>query len=205
VLVSKINIYKLSLFKDGYGFDGQTANFIVGLVYLISALASPLLGWMLDRTHRNLRWMSGSVLVSAMSHCLMAWTPVSPYIPILTMGLSYSVLASALWSLPAIIVSQHHLGTAFGIMQALQNLGTALITIGAGYIVDMYGYYWLELFFIFWLLVSLSCSLAIWSIDARTNGKLNLSTSQWNQLAPDSDIQEKMISNVSDGSFSRGL
>ena len=72
---------------------------------------------MLDKTHRNLRWMSGSILVSVLSHCLMAWTTVSPYLPVITMGLSYSVLASALWSLPAIIVSQHQLGTAFGIMQ----------------------------------------------------------------------------------------
>ena len=71
---------------------------------------------MLDKTHGNLRWMSGSILVSVLSHCLMAWTTVSPYLPVITMGLSYSVLASALWSLPAIIVSQNQLGTAFGIM-----------------------------------------------------------------------------------------
>ena len=70
---------------------------------------------------------------------------------------------------------------------------------------DMYGYYWLELFFIFWLLVSLSSSLVIWTIDSRTHGILNMSASQWAQMVDTSEVQEKMVSNVSDGSFSRGL
>ena len=71
--------------------------------------------------------------------------------------------------------------------------------------VDMYGYYWLELFFIFWLLVSLSSSLVIWTIDSRTHGILNMSTSQWAQMGGNSEVQEKMVSNLSDGNFSRGL
>ena len=39
--------------------------------------------------------------------------------------------------------------------QALQNLGTGLITLGAGHIVDTCGYTSLEIFFLGWLLVSL--------------------------------------------------
>ena len=70
---------------------------------------------------------------------------------------------------------------------------------------DMYGYYWLELFFIFWLLVSLSSSLVIWTIDSRTHGILNMSASKSAQMVDTSEVQEKMVSNVSDGSFSRGL
>ena len=86
-------------------------------MYLVSAVSSPLLGWALDKTHRNMVWMVTSISVSVVSHCLLAWTRVTPYLPILTMGISYSVLASALWSLPSIIIRDSQLATAFGIMQ----------------------------------------------------------------------------------------
>ena len=72
---------------------------------------------MLDRMGRPLVWMSVSLLVSVLSHLMMTLTHVTPYLPVVTMGLSYSVLASALWSLPANIVNNCQLATAFGIMQ----------------------------------------------------------------------------------------
>lgn len=60
----------------------------------------------------------------------------------------------------------------------MQNLGTALITIGAGSIVDSHGYYWLEMFFTGWMMVSLVSSVAIWFLDYYGDGRLNLSASQ---------------------------
>merc|ERR1712098_81922 len=94
------------------------------------------------------------------------------------MGLAYSILASALWSLPDNMIKPQMLATAFGIMQALQNLGTALITIGAGQIVDNYGYYWMEMFLTGWFTLSLICSLIIWLLDYKNQTGLNLSASQ---------------------------
>merc|ERR1712155_454092 len=57
---------------------------------------------------------------------------------------AYSLLASALWPIAALLIPEYQLGTAYGLMQAIQNLGTALITMAAGTIVDEYGYNWLE-------------------------------------------------------------
>ena len=51
----------------------------------------------------------------------------------------------------SLVVPEHQLGTAFGIMQAVQNLGLAVITEVAGYIVDQAGYLVLEVFFLAWL------------------------------------------------------
>ena len=63
-------------------------------------------------------------------------------------------------------------------MQAIQNLGLALITMLAGLIVDGHGYIWLELFFIFWLVVALVATIAIWLIDISGDGYLNMSIQQ---------------------------
>ena len=84
-------------------------------------------------------------------------------------------------------------------LQALQNLGTALITIGAGHIVDRFGYYWLELFFTGWLLLSLVSGVAIWFIDHFTHGNLNLSAEQAAQMKQSQDTRiNKTISGESD-------
>ena len=68
-------------------------------------------------------WLCLALLVSAASHAVLAWTRVSPYLAIVAMGLAYSVLASALWSLPAILLPPHQLATAFGIMQVNTQFG----------------------------------------------------------------------------------
>ena len=67
------------------------------------------------------------------------------------MGVSYSMLASALWPMVALVVPEYQLGTAYGIMQAVQNLGMAVVTMMAGRIVDGQGYLVLEVFFLGWL------------------------------------------------------
>ena len=72
---------------------------------------------MLDKLRRPLVWMSVSLLVSGGSHVLMMSTTVTPYIPVVAMGLAYSILASALWSLPDNMIKPQMLATAFGIMQ----------------------------------------------------------------------------------------
>ena len=42
-----------SFFRTEFSFEEEAANFLVGLVYLVSAVASPALGWLLDRTGRQ--------------------------------------------------------------------------------------------------------------------------------------------------------
>ena len=60
-------------------------------------------------------------------------------------------------------------------VQAIQNLGLALITLAAGSIVDDYGYYWLEIFFMFWLGLALVSTVCMWIFDCSTSGYLNMS------------------------------
>jgi hypothetical protein len=48
----------------------------------------------------------------------------------------------------------------------------------AGLIVDSHGYIWLEIFFIGWLTLGLSCTLIIWVVDFTGNGYCNMGISQ---------------------------
>ncbi len=94
------------------------------------------------------------------------------------LGFGYSLLASALWPIVALIVPENTLGTAYGVMQALQNGGMALLTMAAGKVVDGKGYLWLELFFCANLAVALVCTVFLWVLDQNDLGYLNMSVSQ---------------------------
>ena len=141
--------------------------FLSSVLYLISAFASPLSGFLIDLIGYNTLWVSGAILGTICSHLLMAFTFINPFVAMSLMGVCYSLLAASLWPMVALIVPKHQLGTAYGLMQSIQNLGLACISLLTGIIVDKAGYFVLEVFF----LASLCCkcmthqNLALKSFD----------------------------------------
>lgn len=97
-----------------YDFSPEDANHINSIVYVISAIASPLFGFVIDKTGRNVMWILLSVLTTIAAHSLLAFTFWNPYIGMILMGISYSMLASSLWPLVALIIPEYQLGTAYG-------------------------------------------------------------------------------------------
>jgi hypothetical protein len=67
-----------------------------------------------DKTGRNVLWVFVAVLVTIAAHALLAFTFLNPYLAMTIMGLSYSLLASALWPMVGLVVPDHQLGTAYG-------------------------------------------------------------------------------------------
>ena len=138
-------------FQRKYEIGQKEANFYDSIIYLISTFASPVLGIMVDMTGRNLFWVLSATLITLIAHGMLAFTFIHPLMAMIIMGIGYSVLACALWPMVALVIQQHQLGTAYGIMQSVQNLGLGCVVLAAGYIVDSRGYISLELFFLSWL------------------------------------------------------
>jgi len=165
-------------FQKKFEFTQKNANFIASLPYLISAPASPVLGILIDKTGRNVLYVTVAIVITLICHVVLAFTFINPYFAIIIMGLSYSLLASALWPIAALIIPEYQLGTAYGMMQAIQNLGLALCNMLTGLIVDQEGYIWLELFFVFWLAIALVCTIVVWLMDISGDGYLNMGIQQ---------------------------
>lgn len=64
-----------------YDLDDNTANSVSGVVYIISAFASPLLGNLVDRTGRNVMWVFMAVVVTLGCHAVLTFTFWNPFIP----------------------------------------------------------------------------------------------------------------------------
>lgn len=180
-------------FERKFDLPPQDANTVNSMVYLLSAIFSPIFGILIDKTGRNVMWVIISILTTLGSHFVLAFTFFNPYVGVIGMGMSYSLLASGLWPLVALIVPQNQLGTAYGICQAVQNLGLATVIIFAGMIVDRYGYLMLEMFFLGCLFVSLICGVLIYIFDSANNGVLNLSPSKREALKSDTNETANLL------------
>lgn len=63
-----------------FHMNAQDANMVNSIVYLMSAFGSPLLGLIVDKTGKNLMWVSLSVACTIASHCILNFTTYNPYI-----------------------------------------------------------------------------------------------------------------------------
>jgi len=147
-------------------------------------------------------WVCISILASIGCHALLAFTFINPYVPMCLLGIAYSMLASALWPMVALVIPEYQLGTAYGIAQAVQNLGLAVITLVTGKIVDSAGYLLLEVFFLGWLCLALITSVVIWILDTNSSGLLNMTPRQRevferNRLAAEALEREKLLASGS--------
>lgn len=165
-----------TFFEEKYGFSPTSANAVNSIVFIMSAPFSPLLGFIVDRVGRNLFWVMLAVILTLGSHLILAFTFINPWIPMIILGLGYSLLACALWPMVAFLVPLHQLATAYGFMQSIQNLGLAVISIVAGSILDSRGYFMLEIFFSMCLIVALIAVLLLYVVDYGRKSGLNLSS-----------------------------
>lgn len=84
------------------------------MVYTISALGSPFFGILVDKAGKNLLWVMMGITGALIAHGLLAFTYVNPHVCTIILGLGYSLLASSLWPLIALVIPENQLGTAYG-------------------------------------------------------------------------------------------
>lgn len=178
-------------FISKFDFSPVTANTADSIVYLMSAFASPLCGFLIDMSGFNTLWVNGAILGTIGAHFLMAFTNLNPFVPMVLMGISYSLLAASLWPMVSLIVPKHQLGTAYGLMQSVQNLGLALISLLTGYIVDEAGYFVLEVFFLGSLCLALMGGVILFFVDQYQGGILGVSKKRRQELMDSKSIEDK--------------
>ncbi|KAM3874916.1 lysosomal dipeptide transporter MFSD1 isoform 2-T2 [Diretmus argenteus] len=191
-------------FIEKFNFSPAEARAINSVVYIISAPASPILGFMVDKIGKNVIWVMCAVVTTLTAHMMLAFTFWNPWIAMSLLGVSYSLLACALWPMVAFVVPEHQLGTAYGFMQSIQNLGLALIAMAAGSILDNKGYLFLEVFFSACLCIALIAVVMLYFVDYLRGGDLNLSAAAraklQKQAASDS---ERRPSRLTEGELAR--
>jgi hypothetical protein len=84
---------------------------------------------------RSLFMMFGSFLLIPV-YLMMAYTGVSLYVPMALMGVAFSLIPAVMWPSVAYVVDASKLGTAYGLMTMIQNIGLAGFNLMIGWAND---------------------------------------------------------------------
>nr|CDS29414.1 major facilitator superfamily domain containing protein [Hymenolepis microstoma] len=176
----------LVFFRRKYGLDPSEAAAINSIIFVVSVVASPIVGLAVDYVGYNLTWLASGVALANICHATFAFSShgVSPIALTAFLGLSYSILASSLWPMVGMVLPQHQRATAYGLIQSVQNLGLGLIAMLTGYIVDTKGYLVLELFFLLCTSIALLSTVCLMLWDSKNGYKLNSRSKRHDKKVP---------------------
>jgi MFS family permease len=131
--------FAIKYFQEAHGTTREQAGELSALITLFSMIFTPMFGYLVDRVaKRSLFMMFGSLLLVPV-YLMMAYADVSLWVPMAMMGIAFSLVPAVMWPSVAYIVQENRLGTAYGLMTAIQNIGLFGFNIAIGWANDFSG------------------------------------------------------------------
>jgi MFS family permease len=153
--------FAYKFFMDAHGVTREAGGDLVGMLTLFTMFGTPIFGLFVDRLgKRALLMMLGAVLLIPV-YLMMAYIRSASYVtvylpssadghfsliahhlpPILLltmamMGVAFSLIPAVMWPAVAYLVDQSKLGTAYGLMTMIQNIGLAGFNLMIGWAND---------------------------------------------------------------------
>jgi MFS family permease len=101
----------------------STAGGIASIIIFASMVLAPFAGKLVDKVGKRATLMIYGSLLMIPSHLVMGITQLYPVIPMITLGAAFVLVPAAMWPSVPLVVKKERIGTAFGIMTAIQNIG----------------------------------------------------------------------------------
>jgi len=166
------------LLQTKFGFSAVLGGRYTSMIFTASMVFTPLLGLLVDKIGKRGTMMIFGSLLLVPAHLILGLTYVHPVIPMIMIGISFSLVPAALWPVIPIMVEERRLGTAFGMMTCIQNIGLTIFPFLAGKIRDLSGGEFTNTMIMFACLgfVGLVFSLLLKSADKREEAGIELPT-----------------------------
>lgn len=117
--------FAVKFFIEAHGTTREFGGFLSSLITLLAMIFTPLFGYLVDRVaRRSLFMMCGSLLLVPV-YLMMAYADIPLLVPMGMMGIAFSLVPAVMWPSVAYIVEEGRLGTAYGLMTMIQNIGLA--------------------------------------------------------------------------------
>jgi MFS family permease len=150
--------------QNKYNYSENVAGWLASIITLSSMCLSPILGKFLDVVGRRPFFIILGSLAILPCHLILAWTKLNPIPFIIIIGLSFSLVPSALWPSVPLLVAPHETATAFGLMTSIQNAGLAGTNQAGGALANI-NYEYAMLFFAGMDLIGLILGILLAVID----------------------------------------
>lgn len=162
--------FAIKYLQEARGMTLEQAGTLNSYVFLMTVIATPLFGLVLDRTGRNAMLLAAGAVLLPLSFVVLGLMPEGAGLSTALLGLSFSFLPAVLWPTVPNYAAPEQLGTAYGLMTAMQNVGLFVVNIAVGRINDVSGasaanpggYAPMLWFFGLLSLVAFLCTLGLW-------------------------------------------
>jgi predicted MFS family arabinose efflux permease len=121
--VFPFNAFAPDFLYHSFGMSYEASGQIASLLPLGTLVFTPLFGFMIDRYGRAASAMILGSLVLLLVHLSFTFTGIYPHIPMILLGVAFSLVPAAMWPSMVKLVEDKQIGTAYGLMYSIQNLG----------------------------------------------------------------------------------
>lgn len=156
--------FAIKFFQEVHGTSREVGGNLSSILTLAAMIFTPLFGFLADKIKKkSLLMMFGSFLIVPV-YLIMAYkvdlatplgisgnleinleffdihTSIPAYliIPMSMMGIAFSLIPAVMWPYVALVVNSSKLGTAYGLMTMIQNIGLFLFNILIGFSNDLF-------------------------------------------------------------------
>lgn len=128
--------YAPDFFADKFGFTDVQSGRITSLLPLGTLVFTPLFGFLIDRKGKSATAMIFGSLILLSVHLIFGLTNLLPYVPMILLGIAFSLVPASMWPSMVKLVDDKQIGTAYGLMYSIQNLGLWGFPLVAGILLD---------------------------------------------------------------------
>jgi len=130
--------YAPDFLSHKFGYGAVLAGTYATALVWGTAFFTPIFGWIVDKRGKRATLMIIGASLCIPCYLLLALTRLHPVVPIFFIGMSLSLVPAALWAAIPMMVPASRLGTAFGVVNWIQNVGLMLFPWIAGKIADIH-------------------------------------------------------------------
>lgn len=131
--------FAIKFFIESWEMTRQAAGQFNSVLPIAAMFATPLFGLLVDKVgKRALFMMAGSFLLMPV-YLMMAYHLTPLWVPIVMMGIAFSLIPAVMWPSVAYIVEERRLGTAYSVMTLIQQIGVAGMNWAIGRSNDAFG------------------------------------------------------------------
>jgi MFS family permease len=131
--------FAIKFFIESWELTRQAAGQYNSVLPLAAMFATPLFGLLVDKVGKRALFMvAGSFLLMPV-YLMMAYHVAPLWVPIIMMGVAFSLIPAVMWPSVAYIVEERRLGTAYAVMTLIQQIGVAGMNWTIGRTNDVFG------------------------------------------------------------------
>lgn len=130
--------FSTNMLQHKFHMTATQGGFWTSIVIFATMIFTPIFGYTVDRIGKRASMMIWGALLLVPVHLMLGFTNIPPGIPMFLLGISLSLVPAAMWASIPLMVPDKVLGTAFGIIGYIQNIGLMIFPWLAGMVIDAY-------------------------------------------------------------------